>query len=368
MPEMMKKRVLIVDDAVVVRRMLSDAVSRDSLLEVVGTAGNGRIALAKFAALRPDIILLDIEMPEMDGLETVRELRQIDARIPILMFSTLTERGASATLEALALGATDYLTKPSNTDMAATSETVTRELLPRIRALCHLPVSLTAGAGTPGVPLTLPPLAVRPKRKPPLIAPVQIVTIGVSTGGPDALARLLPSLPANLPVPVVIAQHMPPIFTSLLAARLSARCSLPVRECKSGENLTAGCVFIAPGDFHMVTCSEKGVVRLKTHQGPKENFCRPSVDVLFRSVADVYGGRTLAVILTGMGQDGLKGCELLSGVGARILAQDEASSVVWGMPGFVARNGLADKILPLDQIGAEIVRATTMHIAARAQS
>jgi two-component system, chemotaxis family, protein-glutamate methylesterase/glutaminase len=367
MPEMIKKRVLIVDDAVVVRKTLSDAVSRDSFLEVVGTASNGRIALAKFAALKPDIILLDIEMPEMDGLETVRELRKIDARVPILMFSTLTERGASATLEALALGATDYLTKPSNTDMAATSETVTHELLPRIRALCHLPMSLTADAGTQGVPLA-PPLAVRPKRKPPLIASVQIVTIGVSTGGPDALARLLPSLPANLPVPVVIAQHMPPIFTSLLAARLSARCSLPVRECKSGENLTAGCVFIAPGDFHVVTCGENGAVRLKTHQGPKENFCRPSVDVLFRTVADVYGARTLAVILTGMGQDGLKGCELLSSLGARILVQDEASSVVWGMPGFVARSGLADKILPLDQIGAEIVRATTMQIAARAQS
>jgi two-component system chemotaxis response regulator CheB len=152
MPEIMKKRVLIVDDAVVVRRTLSDAVSRDSLLEVVGTASNGRIVLAKFAALKPDIILLDIEMPEMDGLETVRELRKIDARVPILMFSTLTERGASATLEALALGATDYLAKPSNTDMAATSETVTHELLPRIRALCHLPVSLTADAGTQGVP------------------------------------------------------------------------------------------------------------------------------------------------------------------------------------------------------------------------
>ena len=358
---------LIVDDAVVVRKTLSDAVSRDSFLDVVGTASNGRIALAKFAALKPDIILLDIEMPEMDGLETVRELRKIDARVPILMFSTLTERGASATLEALALGATDYLTKPSNTDMAATSETVTRELLPRIRALCHLPVSLTADVGTQAVPLA-PPLVVRPKRKPPLMAPVQIVTIGVSTGGPDALARLLPTLPANLPVPVVIAQHMPPIFTSLLAARLSARCSLPVRECKSGENLTAGCIFIAPGDFHMVACGENGAVRLRTHQGPKENFCRPSVDVLFRSVADVYGARTLAVILTGMGQDGLKGCELLCSLGARILAQDEASSVVWGMPGFVAGSGLGDKILPLDQIGAEIVRATTMQIAARAQS
>jgi len=200
------------------------------------------------------------------------------------------------------------------------------------------------------------------------MAPVQVVAIGVSTGGPDALARLLPSLPATLPVPVVIAQHMPPIFTSLLASRLSARSALPVREGKSGEDLTPGCVFIAPGDFHMVTSSENGVVRLKTQQGPKENFCRPSVDVLFRSVASTYGARTLAIILTGMGQDGLKGCELLSGMGARILVQDEATSVVWGMPGFVARSGLADKILPLDQIAGEIVRATTMQIAARVQS
>ena len=367
MPEVTKKRVLIVDDAVVVRRTLSDAVSKDPFLEVVGTASNGRIALAKFAALHPDIILLDIEMPEMDGLETVRELRKIDGHVPIIMFSTLTERGASATLEALALGATDYLTKPSNTDMVATSETVSRELLPRIRALCHLPVALGAEAGAPG-PLGVPPLVVRPKHKPRLVAPAQIVAIGVSTGGPDALARLLPSLPANLPVPVVIAQHMPPIFTSLLAARLSTKTSLPVRECKSGEALTAGCIFIAPGDFHMVTTSENGVVRLKAHQGPKENFCRPSVDVLFRSVASVYGNRTLAVILTGMGQDGLRGCELLSSLGARILVQDEASSVVWGMPGFVARSGLADRILPLGQMGVEIVRATIFQGAARSQS
>jgi two-component system chemotaxis response regulator CheB len=361
MPELTKKRVLIVDDAVVVRRTLADAVSQDSALEVVGTAGNGRIALAKFAALKPDIVLLDIEMPEMDGLETVRELRKIDARVPILMFSTLTERGASATLEALALGATDYLTKPSNTDMAATSEMVSSELLPRIRALCHLPV---ASAGAQGA-ASVPPAIQRPRHKLRLMTPVQIVAIGVSTGGPDALARLLPSLPANLSVPVVIAQHMPAIFTSLLAARLAARSPLSVRECKSGEELTAGCAFIAPGDFHMVTSNDKGVVRLRVHQGPRENFCRPSVDVLFRSVANVYGARALAVVLTGMGQDGLKGCELLSSLGARIVAQDEASSVVWGMPGFVARSGLADKVIPLDQIGAEIVRATTLQLAAR---
>ncbi len=355
-----KKRVLIVDDAVVVRRILSEALARDPDLEVAGTASNGRFALAKFPTLKPDIVLLDIEMPEMDGLETVRQLRKIDARVPIIMFSTLTEHGASATLEALALGATDYVTKPSNRDMAQTLETVSGELIPRIRALCHLP-----GAYAAVVPKLPPPspLAWKPR----LLTPVQVVAIGVSTGGPDALARLLPSLPADLPVPIVIAQHMPPIFTALLAARLAAKSAVPVRECVSGEALEPGSAVLAPGDFHMVIAQED-VTRLRVHQEARENFCRPSVDVLFRSVAKVYGGRALAVILTGMGQDGLKGCETLRAAGARIYVQDEASSVVWGMPGFVARSGLADKILPLDQIGSEIVRATTLQAAARSQS
>jgi two-component system chemotaxis response regulator CheB len=196
----------------------------------------------------------------------------------------------------------------------------------------------------------------------------QILAIGVSTGGPDALARLLPTFPANFPIPVVIAQHMPAIFTSLLAARLSAKSTLPVRECVSGQPLTPGSAVIAPGDFHMVVHQEDGIIRLRTHQGPKENFCRPSVDVLFRSVASVYGGRVLAVVLTGMGQDGLRGCEVLRNLGSRIYVQDEASSVVWGMPGFVAKSGLADKILPLDQMGAEIVRATAAPLAAARSS
>ena len=352
-----KKRVLIVDDAVVVRKTLSDAIQRETALEVAGTASNGRFAVAKFPALQPDVVLLDIEMPEMDGLETVRQLRKIDPRVPIIMFSTLTERGASATLEALALGATDYVTKPSNLNMRETLEVISRDLIPRIRALCHLPESLGPFFSAPPVPAA----TLRPR----LLAPVQIVAIGVSTGGPDALAKVLPALPADLTVPVVIAQHMPPIFTSLLAARLSAKSALPVHECVSGEPLTPGCAVIAPGDFHMVIREEDGQRILRTHQGPKENFCRPAVDVLFHSVASLFGGRALIVVLTGMGQDGLKGCETLHGLGARIYVQDEPTSVVWGMPGFVARAGLADKVLPLDQIASEIIRATTMQIAAR---
>lgn len=355
-----KKRVLVVDDAVVVRKTLSDAIARDAALEVVGTASNGRFALAKFPAMKPDIVLLDIEMPEMDGLETVRQLRKIDAHVPIIMFSTLTERGASITLEALSLGATDYVTKPSNQDMAGTLEAVSRDLIPRIRALCHVPNSENEAIPKP--------LAAMPGWKPRLLAPVQVVAIGVSTGGPDALARVLPSLGADFPIPVVIAQHMPPIFTTLLATRLSAKCSIPVRECISGESLVPGRAVIAPGDFHMVVQQQDGATRVAVHQGPRENFCRPSVDVLFRSVASVYGGRALAVVLTGMGQDGLQGCQMLHSLGAEIYVQDEASSVVWGMPGFVAKAGIADRILPLDQIGAEIVRATTLRIVAQTSS
>ena len=349
MPRVPKKRVFIVDDAVVVRKSLSDAISQDPALEVAGTASNGRLALAKYSSVQPDLVLLDVEMPEMDGVETVRELRKIDARVPIIMFSTLTERGATVTLQALAAGATDYVTKPSNTNSSLTFQAVLSELIPKIRALCRLPeINLTA---------TPPPPIIVPRPRPPQLLPVQIVAIGVSTGGPDALARLMPFIPASLPVPIVIAQHMPAIFTSLLAGRLSSKSQLPVRECVSGEPLVPGCAFLAPGDFHMIVEKEGTRVCLKTHQQAKENFCRPSVDVLFRSVAKVYGGRTLAIVLTGMGQDGVKSCQTLREQGARIYVQDEATSVVWGMPGIIARSGLADKILPLDQIAPEIARA-----------
>jgi len=350
-----KKKILIVDDAVVVRRTVADIVAADPDLEVSGTASNGRIALTKFAAQPPDLVLLDIEMPEMDGLETLVEMRKLDRRIPILMFSTLTDRGAEATLEALSRGATDYVTKPSNSDIATTSDAVTRELIPKIRALCHLPWASASAAA----PIPHKPVSATPPRPHLSIFPAQLIAIGVSTGGPDALARLLPTLPAKLPVPIVIAQHMPPTFTSLLARRLSDRCAIAVKECRSGDLITPGCVFVAPGDFHMIVSAEDGVIRLRVHQGPKENFCRPSVDVLFRSVASVYGAKAMGIILTGMGQDGVKGCEVLHQTGARIIAQDEASSIVWGMPGYVARAGLADKVLPLDQIGAEIIKATS---------
>jgi two-component system chemotaxis response regulator CheB len=355
-----KNSVLIVDDSVVVRKVLKDIISRDKDLEVAGFASNGRLALARLQNLRPDVILLDIEMPEMDGLEAIPEIRKILPQVPIIMFSTLTQRGAEATLDALTLGATDYVTKPSNMDIDFTPENIAQQLIPKIKALCQKKHVNPVLATSPAAALAkAPSLPLSPQVRSPLIAPVgsrvEIVAIGVSTGGPEALAKFLPTFPAGFPVPIVIAQHMPPLFTSLLAERLASKCSMDVREAKSGELLEPGLIWIAPGDYHLAVSQEGGVVRLRTHQESRENFCRPSVDVLFRSVAEVFGSRALGVVLTGMGQDGLKGCEMLHAGGSHIIVQDEATSVVWGMPGFVARAGLADKILHLDQIGPEIV-------------
>jgi two-component system chemotaxis response regulator CheB len=354
-----KIRVLVVDDSVVVRRAVSDALAGDPDVVVAGSAPSGRIALQKIPQVNPDLITLDIEMPDLDGLETLAALRKDYPRLPVIMFSTLTRRGATATLDALAAGATDYVTKPTGLAVPAALAFIRAELLPRIKAL--------GARARPAVRATkLPPLAraeaaLRPR------GPIEVLAIGVSTGGPNALADLLPKLPESFPVPVVVVQHMPPMFTRLLADRLDAQCALQVVEAQPGDELEAGGVWIAPGDYHMVLRRDGAAVRIGTHRGPHENSCRPSVDVLFRSVGDVYGDRALAVVLTGMGQDGLLGCERLHEAGARILVQDEATSVVWGMPGFVANAGLAEAVLPLDALGPAItLRAREGRDATRA--
>ncbi|MBI2406684.1 MAG: chemotaxis response regulator protein-glutamate methylesterase [Gemmatimonadetes bacterium] len=354
---MARIRVLVVDDAVVVRRLVADALSADPELEVVGTASNGRLALARLDQLNPDVVTLDIEMPEMSGLEALRELRRTRPLLPVIMFSTLTERGASATLDALSLGASDYVTKPSNVgSVAAAQQRIRSELIPKLKALC------TKRLGRPAATLALPktgPVAMRhraPAATPRVGARIDVVAIGVSTGGPNALAKLLPALPADFPVPIVIVQHMPPLFTKLLADRLRLSSKLDVREGAAGGAVEAGRVWIAPGDHHMTIRRAADGVRLTLNQDPPQNSCRPAVDPLFQSVRDVYGANALGVILTGMGKDGLRGCQLLSEAGASILAQDEASSVVWGMPGFVAGAGLAERVLPIGDMAAELVR------------
>jgi two-component system chemotaxis response regulator CheB len=353
-------RILVVDDSVVVRKLLCDTLARDPEIEVVGSAGDGHIALAKISQLRPDLVTLDVEMPVMNGLETLTELRKLYPKMPVVMFSTLTERGASATLDALSLGASDYATKPSNTGSpAAAIEAIRAELLPKIKALCTRPVAKLK-------PLPPPRVAVSARR--PAHRRIEIVTIGTSTGGPNALAEVLPQIPQDFPVPIVVVQHMPPIFTRLLAERLASHSAIPVHEGSAGVLLCAGQAWIAPGNFHMTVKSAAAGSRLGLNQDAPENSCRPSVDVLFRSVAEVYGASALAVVMTGMGSDGVLGAQQIHERGGEVIVQDEASAVVWGMPGLVYAAGQADAVYPLNQLGQEITRRVLQSHASGAAS
>jgi two-component system chemotaxis response regulator CheB len=284
----------------------------------------------------------------MDGLEMLRRIRREYPQLRVIMFSTLTERGAATTLEALSLGADDYVTKASNEGSLDRSMARLREeLLPKVKQFFHFPNQASPQAEVKPTPVWR---GASSKARP------EVVAIGVSTGGPTALGSILPELPREFPLPVLVVQHMPPMFTRLLAERLQATCRLPVAEAGEGERIAAGKILIAPGDFHMKVKPHAGEVHISLDRSPPQNSCRPAVDALFTSVGEAYGGAVIAVILTGMGQDGLHGTQILKARGATILAQDEASSVVWGMPGAVVGAGLADRVLPLDQVIPEILR------------
>jgi two-component system chemotaxis response regulator CheB len=350
---MHRPRVLVVDDSVVVRRLVSKALEAEGEVEVVGVAADGAIALVNIERLHPDVVILDVAMPVMDGLAALAEIRQRWPGLPVIMFSTLTTRGAEVTLDALALGASDYVLKPSSTDPGSAMAEIRAQLLPRIAAL--LPQAREARE-RPTRPADRPPRpsgTVRRASGPP--ERIDVIVIGVSTGGPTALAELIPTLPGDLPVPIAIVQHMPPMFTKILAERLDHKSALRVAEAADGDRLRAGHVAIAPGDRHL-SLAEHDRDHLHVYDGPHENSCRPSVDPLFRSVADAYGPHALGIVMTGMGSDGLRGSEHLAAAGAHLIVQDEATSVVWGMPGFVARAGLADAALPLGSLRGEIVR------------
>ncbi len=344
-------RVLVVDDSVVIRRLVSHALQEDPAIELVGTASNGLIGLARAEQLNPDVITVDVEMPDMDGLEMVRRLRMTNKDVRVIMFSTLTERGAWVSMEALSLGADDYVAKASNAgSLDRSMHSLREELIPKIKQffLRESDGRLLAGRSAAVRPLAVVPVAhshVEP----------EVVSIGVSTGGPNALSVVMPMLPGDFPVPILIVQHMPPIFTRLLAERLQGLTKLRVCEAQEGMPVEAGSVLIAPGNYHMCVRRE-GLRKVVTlNQERPENSCRPSVDVLFRSVEQSYGAATVGVILTGMGTDGLRGAQLLKARGASMIAQDEASSVVWGMPGAVVEAGLADAVVPLEKIAGEIV-------------
>ena len=343
-----KLRVLVVDDSVVMRRLVSDAIASDPELEVAGCAASGEIALSSWRRLCPDLITLDLEMPVMDGLATLKALRAAGCEVPIIVLSALTDRAAQVTVECLASRACDYVVKPADAgDPCVAHERIREALAPRIKALC---LGTAAQPSSPARAITRSP-ATRHWHSADSIA---VVAIGCSTGGPNALAAVLSKLPEDFPAPVVVVQHMPPTFTRFLAQRLTTLCRLPVGEGREGQLLAAGQIWIAPGGSHMCVTQQAGAAKLQLSQAPPENSCRPSVDVLFRSVAAAFAGHALAIVLSGMGQDGLRGCELLAEQGAEIWVQDEATSVVWGMPGFVARNGLAQAVLPLPEIGVRL--------------
>lgn len=380
----MSVRVMLVDDAVVVRHILKDTLSKDADLSIVGTAIDGADALEKIPTLNPQVVVLDVEMPKMDGIETLAVIRKRWPEIKVIMFSTLTSRGAAATMDALMLGAHDYVTKPANVgSVAAAIDQINSELAPRIKALVNriAPNAATAfhaapkpaspntqnapatprapkthSASTPATPVASSPAASAPTSpRSPRSGKIQCIAIAVSTGGPNALADLLPRLPQDLAAPIVIVQHIPAMFSKALADRLDAKAPLHVREGLQGEELQPGDAWVAPGDYHMMVRRDGTAVTLDLNQGPPENSCRPAADVLFRSVASTFGANVLGVVLTGMGSDGAKGAQTIVNAGGRIIAQDEASSVVWGMPGAVVQAGLVDGTYSLDRIASEII-------------
>jgi two-component system chemotaxis response regulator CheB len=348
-------RVLVVDDSAIVRRAVSDALAADPDVTVVGTAANGKIGLERVTNLKPDVVILDIEMPEANGFEVLKVLRATRSNVRTIMFSTLTQRGTSQTIEALALGASDYALKPSRAGegYADALKQVASELIPKIKQFRPDLWEHSAAAVTTA-------LASVPKR-PQIrhVAAPRVVAIGVSTGGPEALGKVLPKLLKTFPVPLLIVQHMPPVFTKLLAERLALSSAISVVEAAEGMTPVAGTAYFAPGNYHMTVRKHEGRVTIGLNQGPSENSCRPAADALFRSVAEVYGAHALGVIMTGMGQDGLIGLRAMKAKGATVYAQDQATSVVWGMPSFVVREGLADGVFPVNELAAAVEAAVS---------
>ncbi len=350
---MPRLKVLVVDDSAVFRRTISNALEQDSAIEVVGVAANGEIALEMIKFKHPDIVVLDVEMPKMDGIETLRQIHQQWPAIRVIMFSAHTQAGAHSTVEALSLGAVDFLTKPTGSSLEANQLAIQQDLVPKIRALGTQAAPVAASTPRP------PSLPIRPffTKKIHHGPPPPLVAIGISTGGPNALVGVLSSIRKDFLSPIVITQHMPPMFTEQLANRLDKICPLHVCEAKEGQAVESGYVYIAPGDYHMEVHRKapNPTPIIHLHQGPKECSCRPSVDVMFRSIASSYGTNVIAVVMTGMGQDGFEGGKVLKACDAYMIAQDRDTCVVYGMPSFIVNNGLADEVLPLNQIGPRLM-------------
>ena len=354
---------LVVDDTIVYRKIVGDILKEIPGVAVVGTANNGKIALSKIKSLKPDLVTLDIEMPEMTGIEVLQQLQDIACIPTVVMVSTLTREGSEMTIKALELGAFDFISKPDEGTMARNMARVKTALTPIITAV----KKQKAASGRirdkiiPRPSATTPsmarPAADRPSKHR-VAAKSEIVGIGISTGGPNALTKMVPMLPADFRAPILIVQHMPPMFTASLANSLNNKSRLFVKEAQDGDILTAGTIYIAPGGRQMKIVAGADGSSRKIHitDAPPENSCKPSVDYLFRSIARYYVGRSTGVIMTGMGSDGTKGLIQIKENGGIVIAQDEASCTVFGMPKQPTESGLADVIAPLEMIAGEIVK------------
>ncbi len=344
-------RVLVVDDSAFMRKAISMILEEDREIEVIGTARDGLEAIEKVKELKPDLVTLDVEMPRMDGITALKNIMK-DTPLPVLMLSSLTVEGARTTVDALAAGAVDFIPKQlSYVSLDITK--VKEELISKIKAITRRKTTISS------LPLTN---KVSSSKKSPALghSNARIVVIGISTGGPFSLQKVIPSFPEDFPLPVAIVQHMPPLFTKSLAERLDSISRVEVCEAENGMELTNGKVFIAPGGLHLKFHREGAKVLVDTTKIPTDSLHRPSVDVMFSSAYDVFGGRILAAVMTGMGKDGLEGAKLIKSGGGKILAQSEDTCVVYGMPKAIVDAGIADAIIPLEEMASAINSAISL--------
>ncbi len=347
----MSVKILVVDDSAFMRKAISMMIEDDPDIEVVGTARDGLEAIEKVKALKPDLMTLDVEMPRMDGITALKRIMK-ENPLPVLMVSSLTVEGGRTTVEALSAGAVDFIPK----QLSFVSLDITKikgDLIAKIKAIAKNRMRIFSKSTTPKSGTTRNQPALK-------MMSAQIVTIGISTGGPFSLQKVIPSLPANFPVPVTVVQHMPPHFTKSLAERLNSISRLEVCEAEDGMELSKGKVFIAPGGLHMKFHKTGGSVRFNITKDPSDTLHRPSVDVMFSSAYEIFGGRILAAVMTGMGHDGLEGAKLIKAGGGKVIAQDEATCVVYGMPKAIVDAELADAVIPLDDVASTLTNAVSL--------
>ncbi len=367
-------RVMVVDDSAVVRGLTTRLLESDSSIAVVASVPNGEMALKALAREDIEVVVLDIEMPVMDGLTALPRMIELKPDTQVVMASTLTRKNAEISFRALRAGAADYVTKPSSNSELHSAEDFKRELVEKVKAL-GAAKRRGRSAATPGTKPAAEPMAHKPQlpgtsvapadlklRRAPILPP-QAIAIASSTGGPQALLELLGSLAGEIKEPVFITQHMPATFTTLLAEHIGQVAKLPSREGVDGEPVVGGTIYVAPGGRHMTAAQDGGRTVIRLNDDPPENYCRPAADPMFRSLAGIYGPRLLAVVLTGMGSDGQRGAEAIAEAGGTVVAQDEATSVVWGMPGAVATAGLCTAVLPLDEIAPYIRKLLLRSVA-----